>query len=160
MRHYVVVGIDNPYSDLQNHALFPYPPMSAGARFWRMTGLTRGQYIRVFDRHNLFLSYEKKRGIDQRRIAAKRVVEAVGAGYGDKIQILALGRMVADSFGLPIGAPLVWSHPDSSNRNLIVAYVPHPSGLNRWYNDKTNDYRARKFVETVALDAMRSSDVI
>ena len=146
-RRYVVVGIDSPYSDKRSEALSPLVPRSAGEKFWQMTGLTKEQYAQAFDRDNLFFWLDKRRSIERRRDAARAVICRVDETIPD-VRIIALGKVVAEAFGMVnTQVPLVW-------RGHTVL-VPHPSGLNRWYNDKSNARRARVFVERVAKDAMR-----
>ena len=48
--------------------------------------------------------------------------------------VLMLGRRVCAAFG---HQKLPWLHGSLSKHALLVA-VPHPSGLNRWWNDPAN----------------------
>lgn len=145
-RHYVVVGIDSSYSDKRSEALSPLVPRSAGEKFWRMTGLTMEQYSRVFSRDNLFFWLDKRRSIERRKEAARAVISRLDSQWLD-VRVIALGRVVAEAFGMVnTQVPLIW-------RGHTVL-VPHPSGLNRWYNDESNARRAQAFVRGIAAEAM------
>jgi hypothetical protein len=41
-------------------------------------------------------------------------------------------------------------------RNITVFVVPHPSGVNRWWNDAANEARARTFMERMVSFARTS----
>ena len=151
MTKYLLVGVDNPYSDRRSDALHPKFPGSTGERLWRMTGLTEAQYVRVFVRDNLFMSHEKSRSVERRRQAARAVIHRLNGRYAiPDIWVVALGKTVAAAFGMSdTQAPLVWA-----GRTVLV---PHPSGLNRWYNDPSNVTRATEFMRRVARSAVRAT---
>lgn len=78
---------------------------------------------------------------------AREAADSVRADRPGRNLILA-GRKVADAFGVPHQI-LTWYEKDGR----LVAVLPHPSGLNRWYNDPANFHRAELFVRR----AMRRS---
>lgn len=63
--------------------------------------------------------------------------------------LLLAGRRVALAFGAD---PVYFREvrPPAIGRQTFV--VPHPSGLNRWWNDPLNRDRARAFLEHVLLE--------
>jgi hypothetical protein len=74
--------------------------------------------------------------------AARRAAARVDLGGYDRV--LLIGRGVAAAFG--VSAPfLVWF----PLRGAEAAVVPHPSGVNHWWNDGSNKERARGFFREV-----------
>lgn len=102
--------------------------------------------------------------LDQARARAeylKRCIAANGAGFdypwnrvGAECEVILLaGKRVAGAWGAKTGyfSWTSWQGWAPSPRNYQVAVVPHPSGLNRWWNDEQNRTRAREFVELLGL---------
>ena len=124
----VILGMNNPYSDSPRHALFPHPPQSAGYRLWKMlnsrTGLTRGQYVRAFDRRNLVT------GSWVRENAAHNFAAMRQELHGR--EVLLLGEEVRRVVGVPreLVLPTAWD-------GVVYRQLPHPSGRCLWYNDAT-----------------------
>lgn len=122
--------MNNPVSPLPEHALYPHPPGCTGWRLWdmlqeRLPGVTKGQYLRAFDRRNLIDGKEWDAGVAQTRVA-----QIIGELRGR--EIVVLGAAPRRALGLPelLIHPLQWQ--GSTWRQL-----PHPSGRNHWYNDPT-----------------------
>lgn len=67
-------------------------------------------------------------------------------------RVVLLGANVSRAFGVSFRklseVVLSW-HP--VGEGLAAAVVPHPSGLNRWWNDPDNRVRARLFLRPVLL---------
>ena len=89
-------------------------------------------------------SYSAREG----RRRANALMREVIADRFDRV--LCLGKPVAEAFLLDHQPPLEW-------RSILfcgyevewrfrAAYVPHPSGLTRWYNDPENRRRAQTFL--------------
>lgn len=58
-----------------------------------------------------------------------------------------LGRAVAGAFRLPGDVPfLTWVEAEVRGVRISVAVVPHPSGVNTWWNDAGNRRCARRFL--------------
>lgn len=72
-------------------------------------------------------------------------------------QVVAIGRVVGRALtGTACEGWMRWAVLDpsglSSRTDLgVVAVLPHPSGLNRWWNDARNRASARAFLREVAL---------
>lgn len=60
--------------------------------------------------------------------------------------VVILGRGVAESFDLGWTPWLTWV----CVRGAKVSVVPHPSGVNRWWNDETNLRNGRSFLTQFA----------
>jgi hypothetical protein len=59
---------------------------------------------------------------------------------GDRV--ILVGRAVVRAFGLDLEEPFVWT----DEGGVEVAMIPHPSGLNRQYNDEAVRERASEFL--------------
>ncbi len=132
----LLVGMNNPQG---NRALVPYPVGCTGYRIYEMlhrtTGCFRIDYMTTFDRINVLN--------DQRwsAAAARANREAILTQMEGRTAVL-MGRAVPAALGLP---PTLWDGPHrlgaavyDVDRRWTLYYLPHPSGLNRWYNDIAN----------------------
>lgn len=61
-------------------------------------------------------------------------------------RVIFVGRAVASCFGLRRLRPLVWQETMHNGSTFDAAVLPHPSGLNRWYNDPAHAAAARAFL--------------
>lgn len=69
--------------------------------------------------------------------------------------LILLGRKVCDAFRIEQPEWLGWYR--SLDWGPMVA-VPHPSGLNRWWNDKENERRAAVLLSSIATGRLPSFD--
>lgn len=134
-RRVAIIGMNSPYGPSPEHALWPDPPGCAGWHLWKMTqartGATQSDYLRAFHRYNLVS------GPVWSMILARRRWEAISADLADNFDTLVLlGAAVRRATGSVIPEILI-------TRPLVC--LPHPSGLNRWYNSDVN----RRMVEVV-----------
>lgn len=60
--------------------------------------------------------------------------------------MVLLGQRVAAAFGMPSAPYLVWL----THQGRDVCVVPHPSGINRWWNDERNRRVAERFLAGLA----------
>lgn len=128
----VLVGMNNPLSSDPRYALAPYPSGVAGHRLWRMLndvcGVHRAEYMRSFERMNALTALQWDVH------AARRE----SAGLMDRLagrKVCVLGRDTLNALYLPgTVPPLRWQMHGSTQ----WCYMPHPSGLNLWYNDDIN----------------------
>lgn len=135
LRRVAILGMNNPYGPSPRHALWPTPPRSAGGNLWKLTQARTGcspmEYARAFHRYNLV-----ERGLWDVEVARWRwgqIEEEMLEGF-DTIVLLGAAvrralRVMEDEFHV--------------TQSLIC--LPHPSGLNRWYNSAVN----RSLVEVV-----------
>lgn len=127
-RRPVIIGMNNPHSSDPRFALAPHPARVAGWNLWRMlqdvAGTSRAEYMRTFDRRNLL----SERAWDP--VAARRQSENLWESLEDHT-VLVLGQSVRRVLWLQDAPPLLWR----TDRGVRWCLVPHPSGLNRWYND-------------------------
>lgn len=143
----LLVGEANPYGDSPRRALWPYPPRSAGARLCRnILGLGVRDYLRKFDRVNLC----------SREWDAKLAAEtAAGLILTDQPKIL-MGAKVCRAFCVafyaftkltPVAVRPIPSTLELVNVDCGALYIiPHPSGLNRFWNEPASIPMTRKFL--------------
>lgn len=127
----VLIGMNNPYSVRPEAALLPAPRGCAGWNLWRMLDevrpTSRMEYSRVFDRRNL---------LNERLWNALRAARA-GEDLWRALEgrtVMVLGREPVLALNLPRTPEIIWS----VSRGVRWCYVPHPSGLNRWYSEEVN----------------------
>lgn len=123
------------------YALYPVPKGSAGDRLRDMMGLKISHYV-ALRRMNLLDYYPGPRFPERagRAAAGRLLPELPGT------RVLMMGQAVAKCFGFVCCQPLVWYDGDYGGDSFAFAVVPHPSGRNRWYNDRTNREAARRFL--------------
>lgn len=115
----ILLGKDNPHSDDPGHALMPHPPGCAGHRLWKLTGLSRPDYLRAFERRNF---------CDDPYIFERRV--------------FVLGKAVWRAVPLPM---VEWLETVRAYRS-IWTLVPHPSGRCHLYNDPAMRKRVQELL--------------
>lgn len=137
----VLLGMNNPHGRDVERALHPLIAGSAGAILYAMVvaeaahrgePMTLQEYLQGVDRDNLLQSE------DWSRVAARQAAS-------DKINRLRGRRVVVLGSTLPSCLGLrTWDgrwYVCRDEANLTYSVVPHPSGLNRVYNDPS--YRQR-----------------
>lgn len=128
----------------------PSRPLSglSGARLAELAGVER--LDDVFEVRNVLRRFPgRSGGSDSFPLAeARSAGEFIRAEIRGRRAIL-LGRKVALALGFPGLVPLVWFEDSDFVRGedaTEVAYLPHPSGLNRFWNDPTRTEAARRFL--------------
>ena len=115
-----------------------------------MLGLPQEEMLRRFLFINLLPRFPgKAKGgdafpMDQARVYA----EALASFFSRKNSVVLLGRNVAKAFNLGSLDLLSWHHPVQTH-GARTAMVPHPSGINRWYNDEANREKATWFLRSI-----------
>lgn len=127
------MGMNNPRSEDPDHALWPHPNGCTGHRLWQMLNsadpaVTVERYLLAFDRRNLLDSRTWNAG--RARMAAGRFL--MGVDYLG-LEVLVLGDEVRRAFELP-KKPL----EPVQMYGATWWQVPHPSGLNHFYNSPQN----------------------
>lgn len=126
----LLVGEANPYSRNPDHALLPWPERASGRWLMDILGLSEREYLRRFERVNLCVGRQWSWGEAKQRAATIRAAW--------KPPIILLGKKVAEAFG--VGDQPAFTRVGS------LYLVPHPSGLNRVWNDPESITRARAFL--------------
>ncbi len=76
--------------------------------------------------------------------------EFSGRFFWAPTKVLLAGKRVARAFRL--GSPTYFEETRVEGIDVPVVVVPHPSGVNRWWNDRGNAADARKFLERLGED--------
>lgn len=140
----LIIGMNNPLSMDPRYALYPAPVGCTGYNLWKMvaarTGASRTDYLRSFQRTNLVIGAWSER-------LARENWETMGpdvvANYDVVVLLGAAVRRVC-SEGLPL--------PELGLRGNI-ATLPHPSGLNRAYNNPITRAAAEILLEELYVRA-------
>jgi hypothetical protein len=134
MRRPMVIGESNPHANVQ--ALSANVPGGTGDRLHKMLKLavrdaTVSDYHEVFDRRNLCGAVWR---FEDAKDEASTLMYLLQSDRAPRTVVL-LGNKVRRSFSVLSEAkginPVVWG-------NTTFYSIPHPSGLNRWYNDFAN----------------------
>lgn len=140
----LLIGLNNPLSPRPRDALVPWPRGCAGARLVEYVQLvapdfTADEYLDVFERRNLWQGRELPSGRgatnlllrEGRQLFAECVAQPrTVVLFGAKVWYCVLNRTPPSRFEC------------QAVRDSTFWYVPHPSGLNRAYNDHNNRSRA------------------
>lgn len=118
------------------------PALDASSRFGKVLDRIEARTGARFDRRTLLPAPlgRPEEGADFYPIAARSAADALDTAGGTGL-VLVLGRGAARAMGLraPLLAWSVW-------RDLPALVFPHPSGLNRWWNDRRNRARALRIL--------------
>lgn len=142
---------------------------ATGRRLLDFSGWTLAELERQVSRNNV---YPRPLGREAwSTVKARQLAQATARGLENGRPVVLLGQRVSEAFG-EAGRPLLqWFTPETAaldphgGRNSLgnplrmspavslpvlsgrtVAIVPHPSGLNRWWNDQGNRLAARAFL--------------
>ncbi len=125
MSKILLVGELNPYGADPRFALYPRPRHASGNRLREILGLTDEEYLKGTSRCNLCTGAWSAKSA---REAAAHILAEEPPGTC----VVLCGAKVAKAFGVPYGGGYVVRCTD---RGLRLLSIPHPSGLNRLWND-------------------------
>lgn len=135
--------------------LFPVPRTSAGGKLQQLTGLTRGQYLKTFDRVNLLPYFPGRTTArdDTFPMTPAKLAAQVTMPLLSGRTVVLVGRNVANAFRLGDLDFHAWKDIRVKRACLVqrdrgtarIAVVPHPSGRNHWYNKEANRQEAKAF---------------
>jgi hypothetical protein len=123
----------------------PSKPLAGpnGQRIARLAGMSYGELIACRRKH-LNRDYIGKRGKGKAFDQAKGNVNAADILMDWRVErIVLLGKNVARCFGFR-DLPFLAEIRIYGRRFLIF---PHPSGVNRWWNERRNERRARQLLQ-------------
>lgn len=145
----VLLGMNNPVSSDPEHALYPHPSTCTGARLLRFSGLDKRTYLTAFERRNVLS------GQAWSTPAARAVAPALREELRGRTVVL-LGAPVNSVMrgGTPheLAGPFVWT-PDGHGG--WMAKVPHPSGLNHFFNSQLHRDLLAVFMAELVHDSQR-----
>jgi hypothetical protein len=134
----LLVGELNPYGADPEMALYPLPENASGGRLQRILGLSRGEYLRRFDRVNLCT------GKWDATVARMRALEIVRERDGQVVVLL--GAKVAGAFLFDYTPFIRWGRSMDSRGPGVVYILPHPSGRNPQWNEAGAQEKARELL--------------
>lgn len=128
----LLVGMNNPLSTSDRFAFYPKPSRSSGARLLRLLqrqdgSITSDHYLRAFDRTNVMTG--KRWSLEE----ARKQFQNNRDKYSGR-RILVFAKLTLQAMGLQVKKVGEFTKTD----DFEYAYVPHPSGLNRFYNSEKN----------------------
>jgi uracil-DNA glycosylase len=85
---------------------------------------------------------------EEAKAAIERIVDQVKGTEVDRL--IFVGRGTANAFALDVdhvGGYLAWFRTAATGPRVWLAILPHPSGINRWYNDPQNRAAAALFLQ-------------
>lgn len=143
-----------PGASTSNHSpLFPLPSGCSGHRLRVVSGLSKYEYLRAFDRLNLIPYPSEKWPRDEAVWAALSLVR--GCALRDR-RVVLLGTKVRDAFS--VWVPSLLQSPVGEWRHHLVgggfhlALLPHPSGRSRAWNDPGVRRKAKALLQQAAAD--------
>lgn len=141
--------------------LFPVPKTSAGGRLQHLMGLTRAEYMQLFERTNLLHEFPGRHKRDDKFPMAKaRLAASTIRPLLTGRRVVLVGRNVANAFDLGEMQFHRWQSVRARRACIIsgcdgmtmLAVVPHPSGRNHWYNSQGNRDEAARFWQELIND--------
>lgn len=127
--------------------LHPCFANSAGARLARFLGLRPEQFLERFDRFNLLnrfpgqdASGEDKFSMQRARVAAEAILP-----FLREREVVFVGRKVSEAFGYHERVLPFLERQYHPKLDMHFSCIPHPSGRNRWFNDRDNQLRVNLF---------------
>lgn len=125
-----------------------FRPLSgrSGAMLARVAGIEHDALLARIDALNIFDAYQGRAG--QRGDAFNRdsATARAAALPVDGRRVVYLGRAVARAFG---HRRVEYLEPLTDARAAAAWCLPHPSGINRWWNDRGNREAARLFLRVL-----------
>jgi uracil-DNA glycosylase len=124
----------------------------SGGRLQALAGMTILQYCRAFERRNLIPYYPGRarggRGDFFPRIEARIEARKIARTLIGR-RVIFVGIAVAEAFDIVAPRPFQWylcrSADMLASENFYGAAIPHPSGLNHFWNSPANVAEAREF---------------
>lgn len=118
-------------------------PNSSGERLAKWMGVSPSEFTNNFARVNLNPWHDGDEFSPNYHIAAaKNLYELL---YGRRVVLL--GPAVAEAFGVSRRDYVYFRFYDHPEAHFIYAVMPHPSGLNRLYNDPQIMAQAKNFLQ-------------
>ena len=143
MTNIVFVGEDPGASGKTGMPLDPMRVGATGHRLAALLGLTPDDFLERTCRINLFSEYMGATWYAKK--AAANALQLVASGLLRGRRVVLLGQKVWAAFDYPDALPFTCVGREST----MFFYLPHPSGLNRWYNDHANVEATEEFLRSL-----------
>lgn len=122
----------------------------SGERLAALCGLDLPTFLDAFERHNVLPYWPGKDGKGDRYTPAEirhRAELIASVIRGRKVVVLG----IINARVLSITWPMFWFRPHCG---ALFAWAPHPSGINRWWNDVLNVSLAEAFWRELARESL------
>lgn len=154
MSKIVIIGMNNPESDDPAHALWTQPAGCTGHRLWRMatarTGISEEQWLAATDRRNLCIGeWDLRRAWAQADAWREELRSRTVLMLGVEVML----AMRESGIGTPGSEHLMYFH---WREDVDWCLLPHPSGLNRVWNQHVHVVAAEMLLE----DIIRQTGVV
>lgn len=119
---------------------------AAGLRLAEFAGISYDEYLRVTDRVNLLRKWPGRApgGKGDLFPIAEAQLAAMQLDIRGRVVVM-VGKGVARAFSVHTRAPLAWFTLED-RISTRMAWMYHPSGVNRWYNDPENVAATSRFL--------------
>lgn len=110
------------------------------------------RFLAQFERTNLLAEFPGSGDGDRGDAFPRRLAERAALQMESRVRdrlVLLMGRNVAWAFGRKLEGAEYFRWEYRLELNATFAVVPHPSGINRWWNDEGNHERARDFFRSL-----------
>lgn len=126
-----------------------------GKRIADLCNLGIKDYSRAFELRNLLARWPGRSGKGSEFPFAQAKAAAATLRLGKrKAKFVLLGSRLAKAAGMD---SIPKFDPARIGKSIVIV-VPHPSGINRWWNDRRNVWQARKFFAALASEALRRQE--
>ncbi len=147
----VIVGeVPSPSATRPVQPLFPFPARSAGGRLWRMTGLSRPEYLEAFHRINLWPTQHVPEEISIPEANRWAAWNLISSRLLDGRAVVLLGKRVWVAFGgCEDREPLIWYIGGvPAFRPACVALMPDLNS--EWHDNEHQAGAAVNFMKLLA----------
>ena len=150
----VLVGMNNPYGIDLKYALYPLPRHATGHRIYEMLwqavpeDISMSSYAHAFDRRNLQTGPWVQGAARVCAMALRPELRGrTVVLFGTKVRDAFLAKSLATVHLCGSVALEHLEHESSTSPSFTyLHWVPHPSGLNQWYNNPDNRQRVGKLL--------------
>jgi hypothetical protein len=115
---------------------------TVGNKLAALVVMQRSEFLRLYPRRNVNRAWNGKAGKGDRFNRPEAVDRARLIQNEGFTHYVLLGQEVARSFDLAWGEPLEVRVDREAGRSYFL--LPHPSGINQWWNEPFNIFRATK----------------
>lgn len=148
-------------SAASHHLTALHPASQSGERLMRMMGLTPEQYLAGVQRMNLFPQPlgtwdSSRRGKDRWSERDARMVALSMRPLLHGRTVICAGRRVATAFGFcNVSTPFFeWVEVPFCQGAFRACVIPHPSGRNHYWNDRSSRRLAEGFLQKFAKEVV------
>jgi uracil-DNA glycosylase len=115
-----------------------------------LAGVSEPEFLSKTERVNVLGRFPGKSGKGDKfpMSEARKAASDLALSFRGRSVIL-LGGGVRRAFRFPGNRLFEWETVSAGGSEFLAAVVPHPSGVNRWWNEKSNRMMAGRFMRSV-----------